>query len=123
MKYELANGNRIEADAEFIAARYPDAKLLPDTEQDPAPEVEPPPAELAFVPRVISRLDFYGLFTDAELVTVYAAAKQSIPLEIFLDKVKVAQDVTINDPRTIAGVQALEVMGILGEGRAAEILA
>ena len=120
MKYELANGNIIIADAAFIGARYPDAKLLPDQVPEPAPEIERVPV---FVPRIISRLEFYGLFSDEELVRVYTATKESIPLEIFLDKVKVAQDITINDPRTVAGVQALEALGIIGEGRAAEILA
>jgi len=72
---------------------------------------------------VITRLAFMSMFTDAELEAIYTAAKQSVKVEIYLDKIKAAENVTLTDPRTIAGVEALTAAGLIDAGRVSEILA
>ena len=72
---------------------------------------------------VLSNLDYMERFTDAELAAIYTAAKTSVVVEVWLEKFKLATEVNLDDPRTVAGVQALEALGILAPGRAAEILA
>ena len=62
-------------------------------------------------------------FTDDELVGIYSAAKSVIQVEIWLEKFKLAQDINLDDPLVAAGLTALEGVGLLAAGRAAEILA
>lgn len=71
----------------------------------------------------ITRLEYMNRFTDAELATIYTVAKSNVQVEVWLEKFKAATSIDLTDPRTIAGVQALEAVGIIGAGRAAEILA
>lgn len=71
----------------------------------------------------VSRLDFMDRFTDAELAGVFTAAKSSVSVEVFIEKVKAASHIDLTDPRTISGVQALEVAELISPGRADEILA
>jgi hypothetical protein len=71
---------------------------------------------------VLTRLEFISRFSDAELAAIYTAAKKEIALEIYLDKLRAAQDVTITDARTVAGVEALAAAGLIKSGRVAAIL-
>ena len=71
----------------------------------------------------LSQLDFISLFTDAELAKIYQTAKSNVAVEVWLDKVKLAADVTLSDTRTRAGVNALVGFGILDADRAKAILA
>lgn len=79
----------------------------------PAPEVPS---------REISRLEFMNLFQDAELAAICSTAKVSVAVEIWLEKFKLSEFVNLDDPRTAGGIHALEQSGLLGVGRAAEIL-
>lgn len=71
----------------------------------------------------LTKLDYMNRFTDAELATIYATAKQSPAVEVWLEKFKLSEFVDTADPRTVAGVQALESAGLIAAGRANEILA
>jgi propanediol dehydratase large subunit len=73
--------------------------------------------------RPITKLAFMERFTDEELAAIYAAAKTDVRVEVWLDKLKLASEVDLNDPRTIAGVQALAAAGLLSEARVQEVLA
>lgn len=85
----------------------------------PTPEPEP-----TLVPhRIITKLAYMNKFHDDELVSLYTAAKSIIQIEIWLEKFKVSENIDLDDPRTIGGIHALEVNGLIGPGRAAEILA
>lgn len=75
------------------------------------------------MPRAITKLAFMERFTDEELAAIYQAAKQDVRVEVWMDKLKLATEVDLADPRTQTGVQALEALGLIGEGRAAQILA
>ena len=109
MKFQLQDGNTIVADQAFIDANYPGATKLPE---DPVSVIQPLP----------TKLEFFDRFTDAEQVAIYDTAKTVTQVQLWLDKFKLASDIDVTDPRTIAGIQALEGAGLLAAGRAAEIL-
>lgn len=88
----------------------------------PAPPVAPePPAPTP--PTTLTPLEFMSRFTDAELAGIYSAAKVSVEVEVWLAKFNRTDEVVKTDPRTIGGLQAMELAGLLAAGRAAEILA
>lgn len=62
-------------------------------------------------------------FAESELEAIYSLAKTNIPMEIWLEKFKAAQDSNLDDPRLVDGLMALVGVGILTEERMAEILA
>jgi hypothetical protein len=78
--------------------------------------------------RRLSKLEFIDLLTDTEYVTILAAAKESVQIEAWIRKMELATpdndgtSIDLDDPRTQGGVQALELIGLLGNGRAEEIL-
>lgn len=74
-------------------------------------------------PKRITRLEFLQRFTQTERVTIRTAAKQSVPIEDYLALVDAATFIDVTRPDTMAGVQALEQLGLIGAGRAAQILA
>jgi len=82
-----------------------------------------PPTQAAPPVTVISKLQFMSRFTDAELVSIYTAAKASVAIEVWIKKLEAAADVTITNQATIDGVNALEASKLIGVGRASVILA
>lgn len=74
-------------------------------------------------PQRLTRLEFLRRFTDEEMQAIVAAADASPALKAALLKWQTAEGIVLTDPATVAGVQALEIAGLIGEGRAAEILA
>jgi hypothetical protein len=97
------------------------AEMPPD-----APPPEPQPVYGGR--RRLSKLEFVDLLTDTEYVTILAAAKESVQIEAWIRKMELATpeadgtSIDMDDPRTQGGVQALELIGLLGNGRAEEIL-
>lgn len=81
---------------------------------------EPPPPPAG--PRILTHLQYMNRFTMTELRNIYTAAKSVVDVEIWLDKFKMATDVNLDDPVTIAGLQAMEEANLLEPGRAATIL-
>ena len=81
------------------------------TPEQPAPTPSP----------VLTRLAFMDRFTTAELVAIYTDAKTNVETEIWLDKVKAAENIDLSDPRTRDALAMLEASGLIGEGRADEI--
>lgn len=102
------------SDEEATAAFEAEQRELAAQQQTPA---NPQPA-----PRPISKLEFMERFTDEELAAIYAAAKTDVRVEVWMDKMKLASEIDLADPRTRAGVEALETLGLIGQGRAAEVL-
>lgn len=74
-------------------------------------------------PSRITRLQFLSRFTDAEMQSVIAASDQSPALRAALLKWQTADGIVLTDAATVAGVEALEIAGLLTAGRAAEVLA
>jgi len=98
---ELSEAELTALGIEFIDGDYP------------VPPVAPVP---------LTHKQFMDRFTDSELAAIITAAKSSIELELWFKRFEMAQDILLNDPQTIAGVNALETAGLIAEGRAAEIL-
>lgn len=88
---------------------------------EPEPVVETPQPEPA--PRTITRLEYMNRFTDEELAGLWTAAKSVVQIEIWLEKFKLAEFISLDDPRTVEGLLALEGAGLLAPGRANEIVA
>jgi len=70
----------------------------------------------------ISKLEFMSLFTDVELAAIFTAAKTNVAMEVWVEKLKAATQVHLDNPAVIAGVKALEAAKLLAAGRAAAIL-
>lgn len=70
----------------------------------------------------LTPLEFYGVFTQKELAGIYMAAKEDVNAQIYLDQLKVAQDVTLSDPRTQHNLFSLVAAGLLTQERAEAII-
>ncbi len=70
----------------------------------------------------LTKLAFMNRFTMEELAAIYTAAKTEVMVEVFLDKLKLAEHVDVTDPQTVAGLQALAASGLLTEARVQEVL-
>jgi len=75
------------------------------------------------IKNALTKFQFMSRFTVEERKAVTALAKTNQDLEDWLDLFKLTEEMNLNDPQTIAGVQMLEAGGIIGVGRANEILA
>lgn len=73
-------------------------------------------------PQRLTRLEFLRRFTDEEMQSIVAAADASPALKAALLKWQTAEGIVLTDPATIAGVQALEIAGLIAPGRAEAIL-
>ena len=73
--------------------------------------------------RVMTKLEFLRRFTQAERVAIRTVAKSNGQLEDYMAMIDLAQEIDTADADTKAGVQMLELVGLIAEGRAAEILA
>lgn len=68
----------------------------------------------------LSQLEFLRRFTSQERIAAKTSADPII--EDFMYLFTLAQNIRLDDPDTIAGVNYLESVGILSEGRTQEIL-
>ena len=93
------------------------ASTLPDGVEI-LPYAEPPPQ-----PQRMSSLTFLELFAEDELVAIATAAMQDVQAKLWYDRTLAAEYVTIEDPRTVYGLQALVSMELLTAERAEEIKA
>ena len=73
-------------------------------------------------PRRLTHKGFSDRFTDAEMQAILAACQANAALNAWWEKFKLARDINLDDPATQGGVQALEIAGLIGEDRAAEVL-
>ena len=101
------------------AADTPDAWAAMLAALTPAPFVPPP------VRRVVTALAFMERLTSAERIAMRAAARApgAEALEDWLDLLRAAQEVNLDDPRVAEGLGAFVAAGALTTQRAAELLA
>lgn len=106
-------GNRAEKELEALA----DVEAIQSFTWEVLPEDYPPNP-------VMTRLQFMRRFTDEERKTMRAArdSGQSQDLLDFWELMQIATDVRLVDPDIQLGVRLLEQSGLIGEGRADEIL-
>lgn len=82
------------------------------------PPPEPPPVD------ELNKIDFLRLFTQAERIAIRAAAKVIPEVDDYRHMLDASPDkVRLSDPDMLSGIPALEVIGVIGPGRAAQILA
>ena len=67
-------------------------------------------------------LQFLDLFTEPEQLAVATAAMQSAQVKLWYDRLLAAMFITLADPRTAAGLDALVAMGLLTATRRDEII-
>lgn len=113
LRYALQDGKAVDrfpgkTDEEVLALIA--AEQAAQTSQGPAPE------------KIITKLAFMNRFTMEELAAIYTAAKTEVMVEVFLDKLKIAEEVNLADAQTIGGLQALAASGLMTEARVQEVL-
>lgn len=74
-------------------------------------------------PRRLTHKQFMDRFTAHEAESVLMAAEVNPALKLFWQKMQMAKDINLDDPATVAGVNALEIAGLIGEGRTRVVLA
>ena len=72
--------------------------------------------------RMISKSQFFDLFTDDELEDILDSRKSSKKLTAFVKRIEIDDMIDMNSARLQDGVQQLETMGLLATGRANEII-
>lgn len=77
----------------------------------------------AYLKTVLTKLEFLDRLTSTERIGIRTAAQSNAAIADYLAMLDAAQDVTLTDLRTIAGVQLMETGGLIAVGRAAQILA
>lgn len=70
----------------------------------------------------LTKLEFVNKFTDEEFIAIMNASKTNPVVELWMMKFNLAEFIDVNYPLTIQGVQGLEALGLIGAGRANEIL-
>lgn len=73
-------------------------------------------------PRPLTRFEFLGLLTDGELATILEAAKVAPLVAAILKRLELAEEVILDNPVTIAGINGLRDGGLLTPDRAEQIL-
>lgn len=68
-------------------------------------------------------LDFLDLFTESEQLAVAQAAMVNSQVKLWYDRMLAATYITIDDPRTVAGIQALVIAGLITQSRADAVVA
>lgn len=115
--YERDTWNVVYAYTADTATDFPEYPFRDFSHVVKKPEIVAPPE------RNVTKLEYLRRFTGQERVTIRQAAKENPVLEDYLAMLEIAQDINLDDPATQGGVQALEIAGLIGEGRAAEVLA
>jgi hypothetical protein len=72
--------------------------------------------------RILSRYAFRSRFTTDEKQAIYAAAESNVLIKIWLDDLASAENIDLDLPETTSNLNALETAGLIGPGRATEIL-
>lgn len=84
----------------------------------PAPEAGPVPV----VAMIWTKLEYLRRFTQGERIAIRGAAKVSPELEDYMELLSEASEVRSDDPDIIGALTMLETVGLIGAGRAQEIL-
>lgn len=69
----------------------------------------------------VERNEFLDLFSAAEQEAVIGTTNATV--QVFLQKLSLSERVRLHHERTITAVNGLEALGLIGTGRAAQILA
>lgn len=84
-------------------------------------EIDEPDFELAVVNK-ITRLQFMDRFAHDELTAIYNAAKADPSVEVFVDKLRIAEEIDLDNLQLKAGLEALVAANLLEADRVVELL-
>lgn len=73
--------------------------------------------------RTLTHVQYMGRFSAGELEALYGAAAHNIAVHVWLKKFELADNIWLDDPMTVQGLNDMEASGLLEPGRAAEIAA
>lgn len=104
----------------MVSYRAPNQIIQPDENGDPALVDAPPPPQQ--YKTEFGSLEFIDLFTDAEQLAIVGATMQSAQIKLWYDKMLGANFVSLNDERTIAGLNALVAAQLITAARKKIIL-
>jgi hypothetical protein len=104
MKY--VDGELVPLNAEDIVQAGIDAQL-------------PPPV----IVKTWTPLEFMELFTLEERIAIREFSKADALAEDWLDLLKASQEVRLDDPRPLNGLNYMVLKGVLSQARAEEVLA
>jgi hypothetical protein len=91
-------------------------------ERPPVPEPTPEPTP-TLPPVILNKVDFLRLFTQTERIDIRAAAAVNAVVADYQYMLDAATTVNLSDPDILTGVPLLETAGLIGPGRADQILA
>lgn len=86
------------------------------------PAYVPPEIVLPELPP-LERIEFLRLFTQTERIAIREAAKTDLVIEDYQYMLDNSSLVLLSDPDIVSDVSYLEQLGLIGNGRAAQILA
>jgi hypothetical protein len=91
---------------------------------DHTPEPVDPslPTDVPVVKMTWTKLEYLRRFTQDERIAIRTAAKSVPQLEDYLQLMELATEVRSDDPDVVGALQMLEGAGLIGAGRANEIL-
>lgn len=119
--YKQSNGMVWAFEADGSQDDLITADMLPMTTAEvathTAPRPLPPPT-----PKQFTSLEFLDLFTDAEQLAAASAAMASAQVKLWYDRMLAASFVSLSDPRTSAGLQALVTESLITQARMDAIL-
>lgn len=95
------------------------AERPPVPTPQPTPEPTPPPP----APVILNKVDFLRLFMQQERIDIRAASTVNPVIADYQYMLDAATTVNLSDPDILTGVPLLEQAGLIGPGRAAQILA
>jgi hypothetical protein len=90
-----------------------------DGENFAPPPPPPPPPPL---PNIITKLAMIDRFTEAEYEGVLTAAKTDVQVQGWLDRFAAANQINLDDSRTVSGIDLLVSKNLLTQERGQEIL-
>ncbi len=70
----------------------------------------------------MSREEFFSRFTNTEIAAIYRASAVNDNLFAYVKKLEINPTIHRSNPDVISGLGLLETVGLIGAGRAAEIL-
>lgn len=110
----------IEQHQALISGQSQGKKIAGDAYGNPILiDAPPPPPEYQ---TQFDSLGFMDLFTDDEELAIVGATMQNVQIKRWYDKMLAANFVSLEDDRTIAGLDALVSAGLITPSRKAEIL-
>lgn len=82
-----------------------------------------PNIESFVAPTLLTHVEFIKRFTPEEYQGIVAAVDSNVVVKANWNIFFAADHVNISDPKTISGIELLEYIGLIGSGRAVQILA